>query len=297
MGMSDRQALPASQQAPAQKTKAASKTATKAASKAGQAPRASAASARPALRRASQHHAFVLHQYPHSESSVIAELFTREQGRVVVVAKGAKKPTSNFRALLLPLQLLRVDYAYSEAEGAAMGTLRGVERAGGPASPRGEALLAGLYLNELLMRMLVRGEPHAAVFDAYMATLHVLAHAPGQALETLLRAFELVMLRQLGMLPDLSRQTLDQQELRPQGRYSLIPEVGLHTATDGRRSLTGAQWQAIEAALCSTQALPACMQALDAAAAELKPQLRAAFAHHLGGDLQTQRMMRSLRRL
>lgn len=249
------------------------------------------------LRRASQHHAFVLHQYSYSESSVIAELFTREKGRVTLVAKGAKKPTSNFRALLLPLQLLRVDYSYAEGEGGEIGAIRGVERAGGPAAPRGEALLAGMYLNELLMRMLVRSEPHAAVFDAYMATLHVLAHAPGQALETLLRAFELVLLRQLGMLPDLACQTVDQQPLQEQGRYALIPEVGLHAVTDGRRSLSGAQWLAIERALASPQALLECMKAVDAGVADIKPQLRAAFAHFLGGDLHTQRLIRGLRRL
>lgn len=246
-------------------------------------------------RRALQHHAFVLHQYPYSESSVIAELLTRERGRVVVVAKGAKKPTSNFRALLLPLQLLKIDYTYTEEEG--IGVLRGAERAEGPASPRGQALLAGMYLNELLMRMLVRGEPHEAIFDAYTATLHVLAHAPGPALEVLLRAFELVLLRQLGMLPDLARQTLDQQVLDERGRYALMPEVGLHAVTDGRRSLTGDRWRAIEQALSCRQALSECMRAIGDGAGDLKPQLRAAFAHYLGGDLHTQRIMRGLQRL
>lgn len=261
------------------------------------APPHSAAPARSSARRASQHQAYVLHQYPYSESSLILELLTRERGRIVVIAKGAKKPTSNFRALLLPLQLLRVDYSYTESESGDIGTIRGVERAGGPATPRDEALLAGLYLNELLMRMMVRGEPHAAVFDSYHTTLHVLSHAPGAALEVVLRAFELVLLRQLGMLPDLAYQTLEHQPVEPDARYALLPEVGLHEIRDGRRSLKGQQWLDIQQALQSPQPLAQCMQALGVHCSDLKPQLRAAFAHYLGGELQTQRMMRGLRSL
>ncbi|KKW66997.1 hypothetical protein AAV94_13135 [Lampropedia cohaerens] len=249
------------------------------------------------FRRASRHHAWVLHQYPYSESSLVVELFTRERGRVAVVARGAKKPTSNFRALLLPFQLLRVDYSYDDSEHGEIGAVRAVERLQGPASPRGEALLAGLYLNELLMRMLVRGDVQADVFDAFKATLFVLSNDPGEALETLLRAFELVMLRQLGLLPDLSVQTVDQTPLQPERRYALMPEVGLHAAMPGQRGLSGAQWQLLQQALLAPQPLAACMRALGEDAAALKPQLRSAFAHYLGGELATQRMMRGLRGL
>lgn len=258
-----------------------------------------AASALPArrTRRISGQQAFVLHQYPYSESSLIVDLFTRDHGRLMALAKGAKKPTSNFRALLLPLQLLRLDCSWLEQEQGVIATIRSVERAGGPAVPRGEPLLAGLYLNELLARLLVRGDAHAAVFDAYQMTLHVLASAPGQALEVLLRAFELVLLQQLGMLPDLSVQTQDQQPLGERKRYALIPEMGLHEVWDGRRSLSGQQWQAIAQALAGPQALAACMRALGDAAADLKPQLRAALAHYLGAELHTQRLMRGLRTL
>lgn len=248
-------------------------------------------------RRASQHQAYVLHQYPYSESSLILELLTREKGRIVAIAKGAKKPTSNFRALLLPLQLLRLEYTYTESEGGEIGSIRGAERAGGPATPQGEALLAGLYLNELLMKMMVRGEPNAAVFDSYHTTLHVLCHAPGAALEVVLRSFELVLLRQLGMLPDLRMQTLEQLPVDPSVRYALLPEVGLHAIRDGRRTLMGQQWLDIQQALESEQPLAQCMQALGAHSVDLKPQLRAAFAHYLGGELQTQRLMRGLRNL
>ena len=54
--------------------------------------------------------AFVLHRYPWSESSLVLEVFTRKSGRVALLAKGAKKPHSNFRSVLMPLQRLSLAY-------------------------------------------------------------------------------------------------------------------------------------------------------------------------------------------
>ncbi|RMX08878.1 DNA repair protein RecO [Corticibacter populi] len=249
------------------------------------------------MQRASGHQAFVLHHYPYSESSAIVELLTRERGRISAIAKGAKKPTSNFRAVLLPLQAVRVDYSFVENEGAEICSIRAIERSSGPAMPSGDALLAGLYLNELLMRMLVRAEPQAAIFDAFAATVRVLASDPGPILEALLRSFELVLLRQLGMLPDLSVQTLSQTPIEERRRYALVPEVGLHEAPADGRALPGSQWLALQQALASEQALAGCMRILGENATGLKQQLRAALAHYLGGELQTQRLMRGLRAL
>ena len=59
-----------------------------------------------AVRRISHEPAYVLHRYDWSESSLILEVFTRHYGRIALVAKGAKKPSSNFRPVLLPLQPL-----------------------------------------------------------------------------------------------------------------------------------------------------------------------------------------------
>ena len=114
-------------------------------------------------RRIADEPAFVLHRYDWSESSLILELLTRHHGRVAVVARGAKKPSSNFRPVLLPLQPLHVAFG-GDAE---IRNLKGAEWVGGQVMPTGEALLSGYYLNELLLRLLARDDPHPPLFDVY----------------------------------------------------------------------------------------------------------------------------------
>ena len=106
--------------------------------------------------RISHEPAYVLHHYDWSESSLILDVFTRQHGRVALVAKGAKKPSSNFRPVLLPLQPLQIAFG-GDAE---IRTLKGAEWMGGHTMPTGDALLSGYYLNELLMRLLARDDPH-----------------------------------------------------------------------------------------------------------------------------------------
>ena len=94
----------------------------------------------------------MLHRYDWSESSLILEVFTRHYGRIALVARGAKKPSSNFRPVLLPLQPLRLAFG-GDGE---IRALKEAEWVGGQVMPTGDALLSGYYLNELLMRLLAR---------------------------------------------------------------------------------------------------------------------------------------------
>ena len=107
------------------------------------------------LKRISDEPAYVLHRYDWSESSLILEVFTRHHGRIALVAKGAKKPSSSFRPVLLPLQAIQVAYG-GDAD---IRTLKSAEWAGGHVMPTGDALLSGYYLNELLLRLLARVVP------------------------------------------------------------------------------------------------------------------------------------------
>jgi DNA repair protein RecO (recombination protein O) len=111
--------------------------------------------------------AYVLHRYDWSESSLILEVFTRHRGRTALVAKGAKRPSSNFRPVLLPLQPLHLSWTQSASDSAEIHPLKGAEWVGGHTMPTGEALLSGLYLNELLMRLLARDDAHSLLFDHY----------------------------------------------------------------------------------------------------------------------------------
>ena len=144
--------------------------------------------------------AYVLHRYDWSESSLIVDLFSRDLGRLVVAAKGAKRPTSQLRAVLRPFQRIHVTLGRA-ALAAEVHNLRGAEWAGGVPLMGGEALFSGFYLNELLMKLLAREDPHAALWDAYAATLGQLGRADEAAA---LRAFELCLLREIGLLPELT---------------------------------------------------------------------------------------------
>ena len=241
--------------------------------------------------------AYVLHRYDWSESSLIVDLFTRDAGRVAVAAKGAKRPTSNLRAVLMPFQRIHVSYGRAARDAAAsdIHNLRGAEWAGGVPGAGGEALLAGFYLNELLMKLLAREDPHPPLWDAYADTLAHLGRADENAA---LRAFELVMLAETGHLPDLSCATATQQPLQADGHYTLRPEVGVAQAPAGDESaLTGAQALALQAAL-NARDYTARRSACRAAQTGLRRALRHWLAYHLGGaPLRTREVMRDLQPL
>ena len=212
-----------------------------------------------------------------------------------MVAKGAKKPSSNFRPVLLPLQPLHVAFG-GEGE---IRTLKSAEWLGGQVMPTGEALLSGYYLNELLLRLLARDDPHPPLFDVYAAAVRVLASGETAALQPALRAFELLLLREIGLLPTLDLQTATLAPLAPGEPYSLRPEGGLVEAhePEARGSLAGAQWQALQAALDDPAPFHATLQAA-APLAELKTQLRALLHYHCGvPTLRTRQLMMDLQSL
>ena len=237
--------------------------------------------------------AYVLHHYDWSETSLIVELFTRAQGRLVVAAKGAKRPTSNFRPVLLPFQPLLVQLGKPpKDEQAEVLNLRSAEWAGGQALLGAAAMFSGYYLNELLLKLLVRQEAHPALFDAYAATLTALAGVSDEALA--LRAFELVLLRQLGWLPELSIATLTGQPLQPETRYALQAEAGVIAHAAG---LAGSAWVALEAALAHGSSV-ALLAACTPVAGSLRVPLRSLLHYHLGPtQLRTRDVWQGVQRL
>ena len=253
------------------------------------------------MKRIADEPAYVLHRYDWSESSLILEVFTRHHGRIALVAKGAKKPSSNFRPILLPLQPLHIAFG-GDAE---IRTLRSSEWIGGHVMPTGEALMSGYYLNELLMRLLARDDPHPALFDAYALTVHIIAQefrkeaAGEKVLEVALRAFELMLLREIGFLPTLQSQTASLAELSTEVNYVLVPEGGLRAAhAEDRSSLTGAQWLSLQTALDSDTPFSLLLQACSSCVQPLKTQLRTLLHYHCGvATLKTRQMMMDLQNL
>ena len=247
------------------------------------------------IKRITDEPAYVLHRYDWSESSLILEVFTRTHGRIALIARGAKRPSSNFRPILLPLQLLHVAFG-GDAE---IRNLKSAEWQGGHVMPTGDALLSGYYLNELLMRLLARDDPHPVLFDAYAATVQLLASQSINTLQVALRAFELRLLRDIGFLPRLDVQTATLARLDANAPYVLLAEAGLREAhDDDRTSLSGAQWLALQQALDGDAPFVETMQACINHLPELKTQLRALLHYHCDVKvLKTRQMMMELQSL
>lgn len=239
--------------------------------------------------------AYVLHAYDWSESSLIVELFTREAGRVAVVAKGAKRPTSNLRAVLMPFQPIQVAFGRARDESSSeIHNLRAAEWGGGVPGSGGDALLSGFYLNELVMKLLARDDPHPALWDAYAASL---ARLGGEGEAVALRAFELVLLAETGHLPDLARVTATQQPVEAGLNYALGPEQGVGVARAADDPMAGADLIELQAALAARD-LQTLAHAARRCEGALRRQLRAVLAYHLGGSpLRTREVVRDLQPL
>jgi DNA repair protein RecO (recombination protein O) len=180
------------------------------------------ATRQPAQRRDDEP-AFVLHTYAYRETSLIAELFTPTYGRVALVARGAKRPRSETRGLLQAFQPLTVSWA----GGGELKTLLKAEWRGGLPLPGGSALLCGFYLNELLLKLLAREDPHAALFDDYAEALASLVAGPTAAAQAMvLRRFELRLLAELGYALPLTHDVESGAAIEPTGRYHYVFDRG-----------------------------------------------------------------------
>lgn len=154
--------------------------------------------------------AYVLATTAWSETSLIAEMFTRQYGRVPVVVKGAKRSSSRFRGIVVPFAPIQVSFS-----GAAdVKNLTDARWVGGLPMLTGQALLTGYYVNELLVRLTAREDPLPALFDAYTEVLAQIAHLRGKPLQVALRTFEVRLLTALGWGQQAKS---DQLQRAPQG--------------------------------------------------------------------------------
>ncbi|MBP7081007.1 MAG: DNA repair protein RecO [Rhodocyclaceae bacterium] len=136
--------------------------------------------------------AFVLHAHPYSETSLIVDVFSREQGRLPLLARGARRPRSVLRGNLMAFAPLELGW-FGTGE---VKTLAKAEWLGGISLLSGRCLLLGYYLNELLVKLLPRDDAHPQLFDAYEDALRALSSGAEDAPE--LRRFEQTLLKELG---------------------------------------------------------------------------------------------------
>src|SRR6266850_56402 len=170
-------------------------------------------------RRAQHEPGYVLHTYPYKETSLIVEAFTRRFGRVALLARGARRPRSAMRGILLSFYPLRLTWSAS----AELGTLIGADWAGAKRPLAGRGLMCGFYVNELVLRLLPRDDPHEALFDFYTESLNELSAGAEQG--PALRRFEKRMLAELGYAPLLEHDAAS-EPIDPERQYVYEPERG-----------------------------------------------------------------------
>ncbi|WP_350306376.1 DNA repair protein RecO [Photorhabdus viridis] len=136
---------------------------------------------------------FVLHGRPYSETSLLLDLFTENEGRISVLAKGARSRRSNLKGCLQPFTPLLVRWSGRGA----IKTLRDADPISLALPLTGSVLYSGLYINELLSRVLEQGTAYPALFFDYLRCLQILA-ASEYTPEHALRRFELALLANLG---------------------------------------------------------------------------------------------------
>jgi DNA repair protein RecO (recombination protein O) len=232
--------------------------------------------------RVDQQPAFVLHTYPWRETSLIVETFSRDHGRVAMVAKGARRPLSALRGVLMAFQPLLIDWS----GGGEVKTLVRAEWRGGQPLLTGRALMCGYYLNELMVRLTAREDAHPALFEAYADAIATLGRDAMPA--PVLRRFELALLRELGYGVGLASEGDSGAPVDPLSDYVYIIErgpvklpgdAGELPALSGRTLLDMAQDD-----FSRSETL-----------AQSKNLLRMLINHYLGGQtLQSRRVLKEL---
>lgn len=219
--------------------------------------------------RIQQQPAYVLHARAYRETSLLLECLTREHGRLGVVARGVRGERSRLRrAQLEPFQALAMDLLLRGE----MATLTAVEMTAMPVRLTGDVGLAGLYLNELVVRLTGRQDPYPDLFDAYARTLGRLAAA--EPLAWSLRRFERDLLEIIGYGLQLRHDSSSGEALDPQASYRYEVEQGAVRCADGS-----------PAALRGDDLLALAEDRMPAAAAlkSLRDLMRQVIRFHLGG--------------
>jgi len=220
-----------------------------------------------------QEPAFILHHRDYSETSLLLEVFTSRHGRIGLIAKGARRASSRVRGILKPFQRLLIGWS-GKGE---LAVLTGAEPDGPAPELDGPALYCAFYMNEVLLRLLHRHDPHEALFEAYRSALQRLR--PADSHEAVLRIFEKHLLRELGYGLVLDRDIADKKPIEAQAMYEYILERGpvrlahpeLNLPTEGIR-MRGASLLAL-----AQETLDDPTMRRDA-----KALMRAALARHLG---------------
>jgi len=234
---------------------------------------------------------YVLHSYPFKETSLVVEVFTRSFGRLGLVAKGARRPRSALRGVLMAFQPLWLSWS-GKSE---LRLLHRAEWQGGQPQMAGLALMCGFYLNELLLKLVAREDPHEELYGAYEQALSSLRD--GQAPAVVLRRFEHWMLAGLGYALRLN-EDVGGAVLEPTATYAYVVERGAV-----RKEPSGPA--AIPPAEAGLEVIGKTLLDMDrgdysdpATVLQSRALMRYVINHYLGGQtLHTRQLLRDLQQL
>ncbi len=228
--------------------------------------------------------AFVLHNYPFRETSLVLEVFSRQHGRVPLVARGARRPKSALRGLLMSFQPLALSW-FGKNE---LRTLHSAEWQGGQPQLQGTALMCGFYLNELLLNLTARDDPHESLFDYYRQTLQRLVQEEDHA--STLRCFEKHLLQELGYALLLEHEAGSNEPIHAGKQYRYILERGaIAETTDATQGLPVAGKTLLDIAADDYTDVNSARQG--------KQLMRMLLNHHLGGVvLHTRELIKDLKK-
>lgn len=168
-------------------------------------------------KRIDHQNAFVLTSYPWRESSLWVEVYSKDYGRVPLLARSARKPQSALRGVVMPFAPLSLSW-FGQNE---LRTLHTAQWLGGWPQPQGAALMSGFYVNELMLKLTIRDDPNPALYSALETVLNAICL--NQRLAEALRLFEWTLLMSLGIAPSLKSDNLG-QGIVAEAYYVMEPE-------------------------------------------------------------------------
>jgi DNA repair protein RecO (recombination protein O) len=237
-----------------------------------------------AIERVEMEAVFLLHTQPYRETSQLLEVFSRDHGRVGLVANGSRRPKSRWKSALRPFQPVRMSWSGRGP----LFTLRAAEPSSPPARVEGDSLMAAFYMNELLIKLIHRGDAHPNLFTHYAGALACLSAVDDT--ETVLRRFEVSLLDEIGYGLITDHDVVNNEALVSDRKYEYVIDRGPVPVPDSceeRLVFTGSELLAIARGVFETQAQ------LKSA----KRLLRAALNRNLGGrPLKTRAVLASMRR-
>lgn len=227
----------------------------------------------------------MLHSHPFRETSLLLDVYSRQHGRLAIVARGARRPRSALRGVLMNFQPLRLSW-FGKGE---VRTLHSAEWQGGQPYLQGTALMCGFYLNELMINLLARDDAHEQLFDYYRATLIRLAHESDHA--AILRCFEKHLLQELGYALQLETEAGSGKPVQAEVCYRYAEERGAVPDDGDVRNGLKVMGKTLLAMAADDYSDPV-------AAQQSKQLMRMLLNHHLGGKvLHTRELIKDLQKL